>query len=762
MGSSGSKTSAVPAETIMYTYTDEAPMLATHAFFPIIKAFCHHASVDVQLRDISVAARVLSHFPDYLKENQKVPDTLADLGKLAESGTANIIKLPNVSASLPQLKECIKELQGQGFALPDYPEEPKDDKEKDIKARYGKAIGSAVNPVLREGNSDRRAAVPVKEYAQRYPHRMGSWDGSKTCVKCMEDGDFYSHERSCIIEEDCEARIELLGDDGIIDVLRETLPLQKSDVLDATFMDVKLLQAYYEDCIEEAKARDILFSLHLKATMMKVSDPIMFGHCVKVYFKDVFAKYADTFAKLGVNANNGLGDLYKKISSLPLEEKKAIEDDIMATYGPRAKMAMVDGGRGITNLHVPSDIIIDNSMPSALRDGGKMWNTADKQEDFVAAIPDRGYGLCFDEVVKFCQKNGAFDPKTMGGCPNVGLMAQKAEEYGSHPNTFELKKSGTVRIVAKSSGRVLLGHKLAQGDIYRACQTKDAPIKDWVKLAVARARANDFPAPTNEKPCKAIFWLDSARAHDVILLGLVQKYLREFDTNGLDIDIMSPVEAMRATLQRAKEGLNTITVTGNVLRDYNTDLFPILELNTSAKMLSIVPMLKVGAMYETGAGGSAPKHVQQFEKENHLRWDSLGEYLALTCAFQDLALKNPKAKVLAGALNKAVGTFLLANKNPGRKVKEIDNRGAHYWVARYWSEELAKQDEEKTLQTVFTTAAKELSDNEEKILQDMIDCQGAAADIGGYYRVDKDKADKLMQPSVTFNDIVDRLGKCVS
>jgi isocitrate dehydrogenase len=762
MGSSGSKTSAVPAETIMYTYTDEAPMLATHAFFPIIKAFCHHASVDVQLRDISVAARVLSHFPDYLKENQKVPDTLADLGKLAESGTANIIKLPNVSASLPQLKECIKELQGQGFALPDYPEEPKDDKEKDIKARYGKAIGSAVNPVLREGNSDRRAAVPVKEYAQRYPHRMGSWDGSKTCVKCMEDGDFYSHERSCIIEEDCEARIELLGDDGIIDVLRETFPLQKGDVLDATFMDVKLLQAYYEDCIEEAKARDILFSLHLKATMMKVSDPIMFGHCVKVYFKDVFAKYADTFAKLGVNANNGLGDLYKKISSLPLEEKKAIEDDIMATYGPRAKMAMVDGGRGITNLHVPSDIIIDNSMPSALRDGGKMWNTADKQEDFVAAIPDRGYGLCFDEVVKFCQKNGAFDPKTMGGCPNVGLMAQKAEEYGSHPNTFELKKSGTVRIVAKSSGRVLLGHKLAQGDIYRACQTKDAPIKDWVKLAVARARANDFPAPTNEKPCKAIFWLDSARAHDVILLGLVQKYLREFDTNGLDIDIMSPVEAMRATLQRAKEGLNTITVTGNVLRDYNTDLFPILELNTSAKMLSIVPMLKGGAMYETGAGGSAPKHVQQFEKENHLRWDSLGEYLALTCAFQDLALKNPKANVLAGALNKAVGTFLLANKNPGRKVKEIDNRGAHYWVARYWSEELAKQDEDKTLQTVFTTAAKELSDNEEKILQDMIDCQGAAADIGGYYRVDKDKADKLMQPSVTFNDIVDRLGKCVS
>jgi len=749
------------AETIMYTYTDEAPMLATHAFFPIIKAFCRHAAVDVQLRDISVAARVLCQFPDYLKEDQRVPDTLTDLGKLAQSGNANIIKLPNVSASLPQLKECIKELQGQGFALPDYPEEPKDDKEKDIKARYQKAIGSSVNPVLREGNSDRRSAVPVKEYAQRYPHKMGSWDGSKTCVKCMSDGDFYSHERSVIVDEDCEARIELLGEDGGIDVLREKLPLQKGDVLDATYMDVKLLQAYYEECIQESKEKDILFSLHLKATMMKVSDPIMFGHCVRVYFKDVFDKYADTFAKLGVNPNNGLGDVYKKIACLPESEKKAIEDDIMATYGQRSKMAMVDGGKGITNLHVPSDIIIDNSMPTALRDGGKMWNTADKQEDFLATIPDRGYGLCFDEVVKFCQANGAFDPKTMGGCPNVGLMAQKAEEYGSHPNTFEVKKAGTVRIVVKSSGKILLGHKLAKGDIYRACQTKDAPIKDWVKLAVARARANDFPAPSNEKPCKAIFWLDSARAHDVLLMGLVQKYLPEFDTTGLDLDIMSPNDAMRVTLQRAKEGLNTITVTGNVLRDYNTDLFPILELNTSAKMLSIVPMLNGGAMYETGAGGSAPKHVQQLTKENHLRWDSLGEYLALTCAFQDLALKNPKAKVLAAALNKAVGTFLIANKNPGRKVKEIDNRGAHYWVARYWSEELAKQDDDKTLKTVFSTTAKELEESEAEILQDFIDCQGPAVDIGGYYRVDKEKADKIMQPSAMFNEIVNRLGKCV-
>merc|ERR1719327_2353515 len=485
----------------------------------------------------------------------------------------------------------------------------------------------------------------------------------------MKDGDFYSHERSLIVENDCEARIELRGEDGTTQVLREKLPLKKGDVLDATYMSSKLLCEFYEDCIQEANDKDILFSLHLKATMMKVSDPIMFGHCVRVYFKDVFAKYADTFAKLGVNPNNGLGDLYKKIASLPEAEKKAIEDDIMATYGQRSKMAMVDGGKGITNLHVPSDIIIDNSMPTALRDGGKMWNTADKQEDFLATIPDRGYGLCFDEVVKFCQENGAFDPKTMGCCPNVGLMAKKAEEYGSHPNTFEVSKTGIVRIVDKKSGKVLLGQKLAKGDIFRACQTKDVAIKDWVKLAVARARANDFPAPSNKKPCKAIFWLDSARAHDVVLMGLVQKYLTEFDTAGLDIEIMSPNEAMRATLQRAKEGLNTITVTGNVLRDYNTDLFPILELNTSAKMLSIVPMLAGGAMYETGAGGSAPKHVEQFVTEGHLRWDSLGEYLALNCAFQDLGASNPRAKVLAAGLEAAVGKFLTANKNPSRKVK---------------------------------------------------------------------------------------------
>jgi len=573
----------------------------------------------------------------------------------------------------------------------------------------------------------------------------------------MQDGDFYSHERSMIVPEDIEAQIELRADDGTVQVLREKLPLKKGDVLDATYMSAELLCKFYEDAIQEAQKRGILFSLHLKATMMKISDPIMFGHCIKVYFKDVFAKYKDTFEKLGVNANNGLGDVYKKIASLPEAEKSAIEADIMATYTKRGKMAMVDGGKGITNLHVPSDIIIDNSMPTAIRDGGKMWNREDKTEDFLATIPDRGYGCIFDEVVKFCQKNGAFDPKTMGCCPNVGLMAQKAEEYGSHPNTFEVSKTGTVRIVDKKTGRVLLGHKLAKGDIFRACQTKDAPIKDWVKLGVARCRANNFP--NNDKPCKGIFWLDPARDHDCVLMRLVHKYLAEFDTKGLDIEVMSPVEAMRVTLQRAKEGLNTITITGNVLRDYLTDLFPILELNTSAKMLSIVPMLAGGAMYETGAGGSAPKHVQQYQKENHLRWDSLGEYLALTCAFEDLSKNNPKAKILAAALDKAVGTFLVANKNPGRSVKQIDNRGSHYWVARYWSEELAAQTSDKALKAIFEKTSKELAEKEVKILQDLIDCQGPVVDLGGYYKVDGAKVDKAMNPSQDLNDTIDRLLK---
>lgn len=734
-------------------------MLATHAFYPIIKAFCGHANINVELKDISVAGRVLAQFPDHLKADQKADDILMQLGELAQSGQANIIKLPNVSASVPQLKECIKELQGQGFALPDYPEEPKDEKEKDIKARYGKVLGSAVNPVLREGNSDRRAAVPVKEYAFKYPHSMGKWEPtSKTCIRCMTDGDFYSHERSVSVDSTCEARIEHVSAvDGTVTVLRAKMPIQAGEVIDSTYMDCQLLCKFFEDVIQEAKANDVLFSLHMKCTMMKVSDPIIFGHCVKVFYKDVFAKHAETFAKLGVDANNGLGDVYKKIASLPEAEKKAIEDDIMACYQTRGKVAMVDGGRGITNFHVPSDIIIDNSLPTAIRGGGKMWNTADKEEDFLGTVPDRGYGQVFHEVVEFCKANGAFDPKTMGACPNVGLMAQKAEEYGSHPNTFEAKNDGTIRIVVNGTNRVLLGQAVRKGDIYRACQTRDAPIKDWVKLAVNRCRANNFP--NNDKPCKAIFWLDSARTHDVILMERVREYLPEFKPDGLDIEIMSPVEAMRVTLKRAKEGLNTITVTGNVLRDYLTDLFPILELGTSAKMLSIVPMLAGGAMYETGAGGSAPKHVQQFQKENHLRWDSLGEYLALSCAFVDLGGSNPKAKVMAAALDKAVASFLTANKNPSRKVKEIDNRGSHYWVARYWADELAKQDDDAALKAAFGEASKSFSEKESKILEELIQCQGKPVDLGGYYRVDKAKTDAAMNPSPVLNEIITRLSQ---
>jgi isocitrate dehydrogenase len=747
------------ATTIMYTFTDEAPMLATHAFYPIIKAFCGHADIDVELKDISVAGRVLAHFPEYLNEDQKTDDILAQLGKLAQSGQANIIKLPNVSASVPQLKECIKELQGQGFAIPEYPEEPKDDKEKDIKARYAKVLGSAVNPMLREGNSDRRAAVPVKEYAFKYPHSMGKWaPDSKTSIRCMKNGDFYSHERSVNVSTACEARIEHVSAvDGTITILRPKLPLQAGEVLDASFMDCELLCDFFEECIQEAQASDVLFSLHLKATMMKISDPIMFGHCVRVFFKDIFAKYKDTFAKIGVDANNGLGDVYKKIATLPEAEKKAIEDDIMATYAKRGKVAMVDSGKGITNFHVPSDIIIDNSLPTAIRAGGKMWNTADKEEDFLGTVPDRGYGKVFAECVEFCKKNGAFDPKTMGACPNVGLMAQKAEEYGSHPNTFEAQCDGTIRIVVNGTDQVLLGHSVRKGDIYRACQTRDAPIKDWVKLAVNRCRANNFP--NNDKPCKAIFWLDSARTHDIILMERVRVYLPEFNPEGLDIEIMSPVEAMRVTLQRAKDGLNTITVTGNVLRDYLTDLFPILELGTSAKMLSIVPMLEGGAMYETGAGGSAPKHVQQFQKEGHLRWDSLGEYLALSCAFVDLGEINPKAKVMAAALDKAVGSFLTANKNPSRKVMEIDNRGSHYWVARYWADELAKQDADASLKAAFGEASNSFTSNEQKILEELISCQGKPVDLGGYYRVDKAKTDEAMNPSAALNSIIASLAK---
>jgi len=751
-------TSAEP--TIVYTYTDEAPMLATHAFYPIVKAFTANAGVGVELRDISVAGRVIAAFPEYLTEAQKMSDALSELGELAKTPEANIIKLPNISASIPQLKECIAELQAQGYKVPAYPEEAKTEEEKAIKARYGKVLGSAVNPVLREGNSDRRAAVPVKEYAKRYPHSMGKWvSSSKTHVASMSEGDFYANEKSVCIDAPCAARIEFVAKDGTTKVLKESVPLKAGEVLDATFMNCKLLQSFFDREIQDAKSKGVLFSLHLKATMMKVSDPIMFGHCVKAFYKDVFARYRQTFESIGVDPNNGLGDVYKKIKSLPQATQKEIEAAIEAVYKKQPAMAMVDSDNGITNLHVPSDIIIDNSMPTAIRAGGKMWGPDGKEADFKAVIPDRCYAGVFQEVVEFCRKNGAFDPKTMGACPNVGLMAQKAEEYGSHPNTFEPQADGTIRVVMQGSGKVLLEHKVEAGDIWRACQTKDAPIKDWVKLAVHRCRANAFP--NNDKPCKAIFWLDPNRAHDRILTEKVKAYLPEFSPAGLDIEIMSPVEATRVTCQRAKEGLNTITVTGNVLRDYLTDLFPILELGTSAKMLSIVPMLAGGGMYETGAGGSAPKHVQQFQKEGHLRWDSLGEYLALTVAIEDLAAKtnNTKAKVLAAALDKAVGKFLVANKNPSRKVMEIDNRGSHYWVARYWAEELAAQNEEASVKAVFASVAKELSDQEQKILTDLVQCQGKPVELGGYYRVDKSKADAAMNPSATLNAIVARIGQ---
>lgn len=754
------------AEKIMYTYTDEAPMLATHAFYPIIKAFAHHCDVGVELKDISVAGRVIAHFPEDLTEEQKMEDILEQLGAMARAGKANIIKLPNISASLPQLKECIKELQEKGYKIPDYPEDPQNDKEKEIKARYGKVLGSAVNPVLREGNSDRRAAVPVKEYAKRYPHSMGKWaKDSKTHVAHMADGDFYSHEKSVTIEEDCKFRIEHIAKEGgETTVLKDNIPLLKGEVLDATFMSCKLLREYFEKEIQDAKEKNVLFSLHLKATMMKVSDPIMFGHCVRVYYKDVFEKYAETFKKIGVNANNGIGDVYKKIASLPDAEKAAIEADLLATYEKRsgpAGIAQVDSARGITNLHVPSDIIIDNSMPTAIRAGGKMWNKDDKEDDFKACIPDRCYAGVFKECIEFCKENGACDPVTMGSCPNVGLMAQKAEEYGSHPTTFEIKSDGKVRCVVVGSDKVLHEHEVEGGDIWRSCQTKDAPIKDWVKLSVARCRANNFPKVdgADPPPCKAIFWLDANRAHDQQIMKKVEKYLPEFKPEGLDIETMAPVEACKVSMTRAKAGLNSITCTGNVLRDYNTDLFPILELGTSAKMLSIVPMLAGGGMYETGAGGSAPKHVQQFTKEGHLRWDSLGEYLALSCAVEDLAAKtgNANGKVMAAALDKAVGTFLTANKNPSRKVKEIDNRGSHYWVARYWAENIAAQDENEAIKKIFAVTAKELADNEETILKQLIDCQGSKTDIGGYYKLDKAKADAAMNPSPVLNDIIAKL-----
>jgi len=737
---------------IIYTHTDEAPMLATYALLPIIKGFASNCDVGVELRDISVSGRVIANFPEKLKPEQKIDDYLTQLGELARTPDANIIKLPNISASIPQLKECIAELQQQGYDIPNYPEAPQNDEEKAIQAKYSKISGSAVNPVLREGNSDRRSAVPIKNYAKKYPHQMGAWTAqTKTHVSHMEGGDFFGNEVSTAVSK-CEARIEHVGADGAVTVLKEKLALLDGEVLDATYMDVARLREFFAQQIQDAKDKDIMFSLHMKATMMKVSDPIIFGHCVREFYKDVFEKHAATFEKLGVNVNNGFGDVYKKIASLPEAEKKAIEADIEKQYESRPRIAMVNAGKKITNLHVPSDVIIDNSVPTAIRWGGQMQGPSGKDEDIKAVIPDRSYATTFKDVIDYCREKGAFDPKTMGGVPNVGLMAQKAEEYGSHDKTFEMKAPGSVRIVDTASGNVLLEHKgLQKGDIWRACQTKDAPIKDWVKLAVTRAKAYS--------PCKAIFWLDANRAHDKVLIEKVEKYLKDHDTTGLDIEIMPPTKAMRTSCERATAGLNTISVTGNVLRDYLTDLWPILELGTSAKMLSIVPMLAGGGMYETGAGGSAPKHVEQFVQENHLRWDSSGEYLALAESIEAFFAKsgNAKAKILADALNVAIEKFLDANKNPGRKVKEVDNRGAHFFLAWYWAEALGAQTADKDLAGKFAGIAKEFADSETEILKDLVDCQGVACDIGGYYHPDPAKLEKLMNPSARLNALVKKM-----
>ncbi|HXN06418.1 MAG TPA: NADP-dependent isocitrate dehydrogenase [Nitrospiria bacterium] len=735
---------------ILYTKTDEAPMLATYSFLPMVNAFAAAAGVALELKDISLAGRILASFPEFLSEGQKQPDDLFELGELAKTPQANIIKLPNVSASLPQMKVAIKELQSQGYKLPEYPEDPKNDQEKSIKTRYDKIKGSAVNPVLREGNSDRRAPLSVKNYARKHPHKMGPWSkDSKTHVVYMSLGDFRSNEKSTVLPAATDARIEFVGQDGAVTVLKQKLPLLAGEIIDATFMSRRALREFIEAQIEDAKKQRVLFSVHLKATMMKVSDPKIFGHIVSVYFKEVFEKYKDVFQKLGVDPDNGLGDLYIKIKSLPEDQRSAIEKDIQAVYQKRPPLAMVNSDKGITNLHVPSDIIIDASMPPMIRDSGKMWGPDGKPYDTKAVIPDSSYATVYEEVVDFCKKNGAFDPKTMGSVPNVGLMAQAAEEYGSHDKTFKAQGSGKIRVVT-ASGQTLLEHNVEEGDIWRMCQTKDAPVQDWVKLAVNRARATGSPA---------IFWLDKNRAHDAEIIKKVNQYLPQHDTKGLDIRIMTPAEATKFSLQRLKEGKDTISVTGNVLRDYLTDLFPILEIGTSAKMLSIVPLLKGGGLFETGAGGSAPKHVQQFQEEGYLRWDSLGEFLALAASLEHLGKfsNNPTAKVLADTLDRANAKFLESDKSPSRKVGEIDNRGSHFYLALYWAQALATQTDDKALQTRFTKIAKQLEENEAKITAELIGAQGKPVDLGGYYHPDEKKTIKAMRPSATLNAIIDSI-----
>jgi isocitrate dehydrogenase len=736
---------------IVYTFTDEAPALATYSLLPIVKAFTAAADVEIETSDISLAGRILANFPENLVAEQRQPDALAQLGELAKTPAANMIKLPNISASVPQLVAAIKELQSQGYVIPDYPADPQNETEAAIKARYAKVLGSAVNPVLREGNSDRRVATAVKKYAQKNPHRVGAWtSASRSHVAHMTSGDFYGTERSVVIGQAGNLKIELVATDGAITVLKAQTPVTAGEVVDAAVMSVQALRSFYESAIEAAKAEDILLSLHVKATMMKVSDPILFGHAVTIYYKDVFAKYADTFAALGVNPNNGIGDVYAKIKSLPAEQQAAIVADLQATYTKRPHLAMVNSDEGITNLHVPSDVIIDASMAAAIRSSGQMWGADGKLHDTKAMIPDRSYAQIYQKCIKFCQENGAFDVTTMGNVANVGLMAQKAEEYGSHDKTFEIPANGTVR-VTDETGKVLLEHAVAKGDIWRMCQTKDLPIQDWVKLAVNRARLTG---------ATAVFWLDSQRAHDANLIAKVQTYLTQHDTTGLDIRIMSTVDAMRFTCEQIKAGKDVISVTGNVLRDYLTDLFPILELGTSAKMLSIVPLLAGGGLFETGAGGSAPKHVQQFLSEGHLRWDSLGEFLALAVSLEDLGQKtnNTAALVLAETLDQANGKYLDNAKSPSAKVHELDNRGSHFYLAMYWAQALASQDKHPGLKARFTQLAQQLTENEATIVAELNAAQGKAIEMGGYYHPNPEKTSQAMRPSATLNAAIAALG----
>lgn len=732
---------------IFYTKTDEAPALATRSLLPIVKAFVKSSEIEIETKDISLAARILAVFPDMLKEDQRVSDDLAILGSLATKPEANIVKLPNISASIPQLKAAIKELQAKGYAIPNYPDEPQNDAEKDAKSRYDKIKGSAVNPILREGNSDRRAPKSVKNYAKKNPHSMGEWTkDSKTHVATMSDGDFAHNEKSLTLNEATTVTIEHTDKNGKTTILKDSFGLLKGEIIDATVMSKKALVAFFEEQVADAKAKDVLFSLHMKGTMMKVSDPIIFGHAVKVFFKDVFAKHGETLEKIGVDVNNGFGNLIEKIQELPEEKRKEIEADIAAEYKKRPAIAMVNSDKGITNLHVPSDVIIDASMPAMIRTSGRMYNPEGKLQDTKAVIPDSSYAGIYTATIDFCKENGAFDPKTMGTVPNVGLMAQAAEEYGSHNKTFEIASDGVVRVL-DAAKNILLEHHVEAGDIWRMCQTKDAPIQDWVKLAVTRARASETPA---------VFWLDENRAHDAELIKKVNTYLKNHDTTGLDLRILSPINATKFTCQRLKEGKDTISVSGNVLRDYLTDLFPILEVGTSAKMLSIVPLMNGGGLFETGAGGSAPKHVEQFINENHLRWDSLGEFLALAVSLEHFSEvnQNSKAKVLAETLDEATEKLLENNNGPSRNVGEIDNRGSHYYIAKYWAQALANQNSDASLKAEFTPIAKQLAEKESVILKELNGIQGTSVNIGGYYMPNEALANEAMRPSKTFNAII--------